>query len=117
MNESTRVEQLVSLQTLGAGAVEEKFKAELEAVLDNIRDPNTEAEGKRKIILEFVFTPDAAREVVRTAITARSVFAATKPTSEIMFIGRQNGETVATVVHGTPEDPRQGVLPLKAEEA
>lgn len=108
-----RIEQLVDLQTIGAGAAQEKFAAELEAVLENIRDPNTQADAKRKIILEFVFTPDASREVVQTTITARAAFAATKPTSEVLFIGRKDGVTVATVMHGPGEpDPRQGILPL-----
>ena len=116
MTDATRVEQLADLQTIGAGAAAEKFAAELRAVLENIRDPNTEAEAKRKIVMEWVFVPDADREVVGIGISARSVFAATKPTSEVMFIGRQQGETVATVMHGThgPDDPRQGVLPMKA---
>lgn len=119
MTEAARVEQLADLHTLGAGAAAEKFAAELSAVLENIRDPNTQPDAKRKIVMEWHFEPDADREVVQIAITARSVFAATKPTSEVMFIGRQAGATVATVMHGKPgaEDPRQGVLPIdrKAE--
>jgi len=110
-----RVEQVADLQTIGAGAVAEKFAAELAAVLKNIRDPNTEAEAKRKIVLEFVFVPTSDRERVAVGISARSAFAATKPTSDVMFVGRKDGETVGTVMHGPdgPEDPRQGVLPIR----
>lgn len=112
-----RIEQLADINTVGAGAAAEKFAAELKAVLENIRDPNTQADAKRKIVIEWVFEPDQDRELVKTSISARSVFAATKPTSEMMFIGRQAGETVATVMHGAngPEDPRQGVLPIQQE--
>lgn len=109
-----RTEQLANLQSLGAGAVDEKFQAELRAVLENIKDPNTEATAKRKIVLEFVFIPDKKREVVQALISARSVFAATQPTSEVMFVGRQAGEIVATVIHGAQpgEDVAQRVLQL-----
>ena len=116
MDNATRVEQLADISTIGAGAAAEKFAEELKAVLDNIRDPNTEAEGKRKIIMEWSFIPSEDRELVKTTITAKSVFAATKPTSELLFVGRQGGENVATVMHGGPqEDPRQGVLPIEGK--
>jgi hypothetical protein len=118
--DETRTEQIADLHTVGHGAAAEKFAAELKAVLENIRDPNTEAEAKRKIVLEFTFAPNADREMVAVGISARSVFAATKPTSEIMFVGRQNGETVGTVMHGPDgqaQDPRQGVLPLPQRKA
>lgn len=111
-----RVEQIADLQTIGAGAAAEKFSAALRDVLDNIRDPNTLAKAKRKIIIEYVFMPDEDREKVGVAISARSALPASKPSSDLMFIGRHNGETVATVMHsdGKPEDPRQGVLDIKA---
>lgn len=107
-----RLEKHADLTSIGAGAAGEKFLAELRAVVENIRDPNTQPDARRKIIMTWEFEPNEDREVVMIAITARSVFAATKPTSDIMYLGRQNGEDVATVVHGEPVDPRQGVLPL-----
>lgn len=109
-----RQEQLADLHSIGAGAALELFGAELGRVLENIRDANTEAEGKRKIVLEFVFKPDANREVVATLISARSTLAATKPVSEVLFVGRKDGNVVGTVVHSVEEtrDPRQGILPL-----
>lgn len=109
-----RVEHLADLATIGNGAVAEKFAQELRAVLENIRDPNTEAKAKRKVVIEFVFSPTEDRERVHTYISARSVMAASKPTGDMLFIGRVAGETVATVLRGGPpgEDPNQGVLPI-----
>lgn len=109
-----RIEQTADLQTIGAGAAAEKFEAELRAVVENIRDPNTEAKGKRKIIIEYVFHPQEDRERVAVAISARSVLPATKASSDLMFVGSKDGKPVATVMHsgGKPEDPRQGVLPI-----
>lgn len=110
----TRVEQLADINTIGAGAAAEKFAIELKRVLENIRDPNTQPDAPRKIVMQWTFTPDDDREVVITAITARSVLGATKPTGDLMYVGRAGGETVATVMHGPSglEDPRQGVLPI-----
>lgn len=112
-----RIEHLADLHTIGAGAVAEKFAAELKAVLENIQDPNTQADAKRKIILEFILEPSEDRERVAVAITARSVFAATKPTSELLWLGTQNGAPIATVLHGAlGENPHQGVLPMTPRE-
>lgn len=113
-----RVEALADLQTIGAGAVAEKFAAELKAVLANIQDPNTQAEAKRKVVLEFVFEPSENREIVITTVTARSVLGATKPTGDVLHLGRLNGEPVATVLHGAPgENPHQGVLAMTPRES
>ena len=114
-NDTTaRVEQIADLQTIGAGAAAEKFQAELRAVLENIRDPNTQAKAKRKIVLEYVFLPDEDREKVLVGISARSILPSTKPSGDVMFVGSKGGEAIATVMHGAngPEDPRQGILDI-----
>lgn len=116
---TARVEQLADINTIGAGAAGEKFKAELQAVLENIRDLNTQPDAKRKIVMEWVFEPDEDRERVLVAITARSVFAATKPSGEVMYVGSKGGETVATVLPRNEDgsDARQGVLAIKTGKA
>jgi hypothetical protein len=112
-----RVEQLADINTIGAGAAAEKFAAELQAVLENIRDLNTQPDAKRKIVMEWVFEPDEDRERVLVAITA--VFAATKPSGEVMYVGSKGGETVATVLPRNEDgaDPRQGILDIKTGKA
>lgn len=110
-----REEQLADLHSIGAGAATELFAAELKRVLENIRDANTEAEGKRKITLTFLFKPNADREVVATLISASSTLATSKPVSETLWVGRKDGEVVGTVVHAVDEDPRQGVLAMPTQ--
>ena len=112
---SARVEKLADLTTLGAGAAIEKFQSALRDVMDNIKDPNTQAKAKRKIVLEFLFLPQEDREMVMVGITAKSVLPSTKPTADTLFIGRRDGETVGTVLRGEDGDTtdhRQGILPL-----
>ena len=107
-------EQAADLLSIGGGAAVELFAAELKRVIENIRDPNTEASGKRRIRLEFVFQPDKNREIVATLISANATLGSTKPVSEVVFVGRKDGELVGTVFHGGDEslDPRQGILKL-----
>lgn len=110
MSDVQRIEQMADLSTIGGGAIAEKFAAELKAVLANIKDPNTESDAKRKITIEFVFKPDSDRERIFTAISAHSTLAATRPTGDVLYLGKQDGELVATVMQG--QDPRQGVLEI-----
>lgn len=105
------VEQLADLLTICNGAAVEKFFAELEKVKANIKDPNTEADDVRTIVLKFRFAPDKDRERVIVDCKADSRLSATRASGDVMFLGKRDGELVATVVH--PQgDPRQGVLTL-----
>jgi len=119
MDQVNRVEQLADISTLGAGAAAEKFATALKAVLENVRDPNTEAEARRKVVLTWEFVPEPDRERVKVMISARTALAGTKPVSEVLYIGKLDGQTVGTVVHGVPipEDPRQGVLSIESKTA
>jgi hypothetical protein len=110
-----REERLADLNTIGAGVALEKFAVELEAVLRNIRDPNTEAKAKRRIVIAFTFLPNADREVVQTEISAKSILAGTRATSDTLWLGIQSGHPVATVVR-SGEDPRQGTLKLETSK-
>jgi len=114
-----REEKIADLSTLGAGAAAEKFQAELAKVLDNIRDPNTDAKAKRKITLEYLFIPAEDRERVLVAIAARSSLPSTKPSGDVMYVGSKNGEAIGTVLHSPDgsEDPRQGILDIKTGKA
>jgi len=111
------IEQLADLISIGAGAAAEKFAAEFERVLENVRDPNTDAKATRKIVLEFTFKPDEDRERLQTAIVAKTTLASTKPTGDFVWVASREGEVVATVVHHPRDlDPRQGILPLHQSE-
>lgn len=111
-----RVEQEADLLTIGNGVSNEKFRAELEKVLQNIRDPNTEPEDRRTITLKFVFHPSKDRDTVVIAISAASSLPASKPSGDIMYVGRKDGEVVGMVMQpkfDAKVDPRQGILPLR----
>ena len=92
-----------TLANFMGGALEERFAGELARVLDNIRDPNTPALGKRKIVVEFVFDPEDSREVGDIECTVSSKPQGTKRLASRMFIGkdREGNPVVST------ENPKQ----------
>jgi hypothetical protein len=51
----------VNLGSIARGAAMEIFELEIAKIAANIADPNTKASKKRKLTLEFTFTPDSDR--------------------------------------------------------
>lgn len=88
----------VSLADLGRGAAVEKFAVELERVLENIADPNTDAEAKRKITLTVTFLPNEDRDTVATVIDCGSKLAPPKVHGTVLFVGREKrGEPLVAI--------------------
>ena len=95
--------QELDLATLGGGAAIERFQDELERVVANILDPNTEATKVRKITLTVSLKPHESREFAQAALRVTSSLAPAKDVGELAFFGRmRTGEIVAT-----RRDPRQ----------
>jgi len=65
----------ISLINLGGGAAVEKFQIELNQVLANIMDVNTD-EGKREIVLKVEFKPSRDRDACDIRIHCKSKLAA-----------------------------------------
>ena len=98
----------ITLDTLGRGALEEKFQDALAEVVKNTCDPNTDAVAKRKLTIELTFTPDKIdrnRCELTTKVTAK--LGATKPLISTVHMGidTDSGE-IAAVEHA----PVQGEL-------
>lgn len=51
----------LTLESICNKGAEEVFQHELKKIIDSIKDPNTPAKDKRKLILEFVFHPNSER--------------------------------------------------------
>ncbi len=95
-----------TLANFMGGALEERFAGELARVLDNIRDPNTPALGKREIIVKFTLDPEDSREVGDIECTVSSKPQGTKRLASRMFIGKdRDGNPVLTT-----ENPKQANL-------
>lgn len=88
-------EEPVTLISLGGGALVEHFDIELERVLKNIEDVNTNPTGARTITLKVTFKPNEERQVADVKIDASSKLASIKPTKTVIYMGRRGGKTMA----------------------
>ena len=110
--------EVVTLVTIGDGAALELFQAELEKVLRNIADPNTEADKVRKITLEVKFTPSKARDTGDVEIRCTSKLPGLKDHATFVYFGRHQGELVA-MEHNPKQaglfDEGTGIQPMAIE--
>ena len=80
---------------MAGGAIEEKVDAEVTRVIDNILDPNTKPDAKRKITVTLEFLPDAERKHIALYASAKSTLVPIAPAATAMVITHDgNGEMV-----------------------
>jgi hypothetical protein len=107
--------ELLSISNVCGGAVEEVFQRELDLVLKNIADPNTNPEAARAITLEFKIKPFKDRSGAQVEFACKSKMAGIDTVKGTMFLQR-SGNSVTAVAH----DPRQARLfnpaPAPAED-
>lgn len=66
------MKKVLNLEEFAGGALAEQLNSELNKVLDNIYDPNTEATKARKLALTITLKPDSSREVVGVNIQTKA---------------------------------------------
>lgn len=79
---------MINLEKFAGGALSEKFNLALREVLENIADPNTKAETKRKLTVELTFVPSEDRELSIVGIDTKTKLAATKSVATKILIDR-----------------------------
>lgn len=102
MDEST-----ITLENLKAGGAIQLFQEELNKVLVNIMDPNTEPGKVREVHLVVKIKPDQDRTSAKMEIIPNSKLAPAVALVTRMFIGKQGGEYMAW-----EHDPEQMRLPM-----
>ena len=65
----------LNLSTLKDGAIQEQFELEMNQVLKNIHDLNTDSKKKRQVTITLDFTADESRNVVTMNHTIKSKLA------------------------------------------
>lgn len=98
-------EYIASLITLNKGAAVELFDSALKEVLDNIADPNAEAEAVREIIIKVRMKPSESRESAAVSIECSSKLAQPKASPGVVYFGKSEGQRVAV-----QSNPTQGGL-------
>jgi len=88
-------EALVTLASIGDGAVLELFEIEFQKVLKNIADINTNHKKSREINVKIVIQPDEDRDVGQAQIFVSSKLASIKPVKSTIYFGKKEGKLVA----------------------
>jgi hypothetical protein len=89
------MEQSVTLITIGNGVLIELFDRELERVVADILDLNSEAEAKRTITIKVHILPDKDRGFGSVGLEVASALGKPKPAGSLMYFGRKNGKVIA----------------------
>ena len=101
---TTSQEEPVTLHTIAGGAAAELFDRELERIVADILDLNTEACAIREIDIKVKIKPDENRNFGAVAITVTSKTGAPKGVGTMLFFGKRNGMPVA--VENNPQQPK-----------
>jgi hypothetical protein len=101
----------VTLDTVAGGVAGERFQVEHERVIENMLDPNTALKTKRKVVIEFVYTPSDDRASAKVEVRSRHQLAADKPSEGTIYMGRRKGKAVSLT-----RDYRQEELPFDEPE-
>lgn len=87
----------IDLNDFAEGAMKEKFNQEFKKVLENIKDPNTKSEAKRKLIVELTFETDEDRELSTVTVTTKTKLADRVGIPTRVIIDRDgNGNIIAS---------------------
>ena len=97
--------ETLSIENICGGAVAERFDRELVELLKNISDPNTLADQKRTITLEFQFMPFPDRSGATVHLICKGKLAAVEPVPGSVFFAK-----VGAIVKAYAHDPRQEQL-------
>ncbi|HBG3351747.1 TPA: hypothetical protein KQB22_002966 [Clostridioides difficile] len=79
---------MIALEKFAGGVLKEKFNTELQKVLDNIADPNTDFKKTRKISLEIVFKANEDRDLAEVDIKSKATTVEVKATTTKVLIGK-----------------------------
>lgn len=96
----------VTLVSIGGGAAVELFDIELERVLRNIADVNTDPKAMRTITLTIKVRPNEERAYGDVLITATSKLASGKAHQSLMYVVRRAGQVMAI-----EQNPKQLSIP------
>jgi hypothetical protein len=103
--------ETLNLVNICGGALVEVFERDLQKVLENIADQNTDADKNRIINIRLTFIPFKDRSGAVVELKSETKLPGIPAQSSTVFIDRQNGKTVAV-----PKDTKQAQLFGKKEQ-
>jgi len=88
-------EEPLSLKTLAGGGCLERFDDALQAVLDNLADPNT-GTNTREVVLKVKFKPDLEKSFVQIIIECTPKLAPASSIASNAYLGKDiSGKAIA----------------------
>jgi hypothetical protein len=90
----------LSISNLAKGALVEQFEMELEKVLDNIVDPNTDAMKARKIQINLEIKPNESRNMAHVKFQTKSSLVPANTVSTAIIIDKDSQGNVAAAELG-----------------
>lgn len=89
------------LDELMDGALTERFNYEMERVLQNVFDPNTDPKSKRGITITISIAPNERRDAADFKIDVKSRLASPMPVAQTVLIAQSDdGSVTATEITG-----------------
>ncbi|MCM1058650.1 MAG: hypothetical protein NC517_13770 [Firmicutes bacterium] len=79
---------LLKLEELAGGALQEKANTAMQKVIDNLQDPNTPWKPKRKIMIEISFTQTEDRDDTTVEVYVNTKLASVSPVVTRMAVGK-----------------------------
>lgn len=99
------MKKIIDLNGFAGGAVSEKFNNELQKVLENIADPNTDFKKARKVTLVVTLKANENRTLANVSVEAKSTIAPPQPIGTELLIdmdkdGRVTGAELKSGIPG-----------------
>lgn len=94
------------LDELMNGALTERFNSEMERVLNNVFDPNTDAKAKRQIQIVINIAPNERRDAADFKVDVKSKIAPPVAIEQMVFLHKDDSGAV-TATEITREVPGQ----------
>ena len=98
-------EYMVDLNEFADGALAARFNEELQKVLDNIADPNTDPKKARTVTVQVKFYGDDRRDVINASVVAKSKLLPAKEADTKLLMGADNnGNIIGKYVNGKVQE-------------
>lgn len=86
----------LKIEQIKGGAAIEMINNELQAVYDDIADPNKEAKSARKVTVDIVFAPSEDGMVGACVVRVKSALGKQRDLGSTVFFGMESGKGVCT---------------------
>lgn len=88
------MKEIVNLDSLMNGALNERYNTEIKKILENIYDPNTDPKVKRSITLTLTLAPNQNRDAAEMECNVKVKLAPPVPVKQTVFITQNDDGSV-----------------------